>query len=244
MFFHRMKTTHFGYQKDSPEKSRLTKEILMSLVLVMSRATTTKGEQRWGIMSTFPLPMPVMYNAQVFPRFFTTNKELGLAYLPIDTHIAQVTENRTIFPEGSLCFRVTNDSSLEHLCLLLLNYSYAGLEMTVKTDDGYNANATVLYGWWPHVHSTDDDCSNPPRQPQLAPFCTGIPAEDTLFPWTGCQARRSGWAKRGIFSFSPLEGYGNFTTMDPWRYDINPFDLWLLCGHNGSCTDLCFMLRC
>lgn len=26
--------------------------------------------------------------------------------------------------------------------------------------------------------------------------------------------------------------------MDPWRYDINPFDLWLLCGHNGSCTDL------
>ena len=174
-----------------------------------------------------------------FPRFFTTNKELGLAYLPIDTHIAQVTEeNRTIFPEGSLCFRVTNDSSLEHLCLLLLNYSYAGLEMTVKTDDGYKANATVLYGWWPHVHSTDDDCSNPPRQPQLAPFCTGIPAEDTLFPWTGCQARRSGWAKRGIFSFSPLEGYGNFTTMDPWRYDINPFDLWLLCGHNGSCTDL------
>jgi hypothetical protein len=157
--------------------------------------------------------MPVIYNAQVFPCFFTTNKELGLAYLPIHTHIAQVTENRIIFPEGSLCFRVTNNSSLEHPCLLLLNYSYAGLETTVKTDDGYKANATVLYGWWPHVHSTDDDRSNPPRQPQLAPFCTGVPAEGTLFPWTGCQARRSGWAKRGIFSFSPLEGFGNFTTM-------------------------------
>ena len=39
MFSHRMKTTHFGYQKDSPEKSRLTKGILMSLVLVMSRAS-------------------------------------------------------------------------------------------------------------------------------------------------------------------------------------------------------------
>ena len=81
MFFHRMKTTHFGYQKDSPEKSRLTKEILMSLVLVMSRATITKREQRWEIMSTFPFPMPVMYNAQVFPCFFTSNKELGLALI-------------------------------------------------------------------------------------------------------------------------------------------------------------------
>ena len=79
MFSHRMKTTHFGYQKDSPEKSRLTKGILMSLDLVMSRVTIIKREERWGIMSTFPLPMPVMYNAHVFPRFFTTNKELGLA---------------------------------------------------------------------------------------------------------------------------------------------------------------------
>lgn len=26
--------------------------------------------------------MPVMYDAQVFPRFFTTNKDLGLAFLP------------------------------------------------------------------------------------------------------------------------------------------------------------------
>jgi hypothetical protein len=28
------------------------------------------GELRWGIMSPFPLPMPAMYNAQIFPRFF------------------------------------------------------------------------------------------------------------------------------------------------------------------------------
>ena len=70
-----MKTTHFGYQKDSPEKSRLTKGILMSLVLVMSRASIIKREQRWGIMSTFPLPMTVMYNAQVFSCFFTTEAD-------------------------------------------------------------------------------------------------------------------------------------------------------------------------
>jgi hypothetical protein len=38
-------------------------------------------------MSTFPLPIPVMHNAQIFPRFFTTDKELGLAYLPLDKQI-------------------------------------------------------------------------------------------------------------------------------------------------------------
>ena len=62
------------------------------------------GELRWGIMSTFPLPMPVMYNAQIFPRFFTTDKELGLAYLPLDEQIQALLENRTFFLQGSLFF--------------------------------------------------------------------------------------------------------------------------------------------
>ena len=62
------------------------------------------GELRWGIMSTFPLPMPVMHNAQIFPRFFTTDKELGLAYLPLDEQIQALLENRTFFLQGSLCF--------------------------------------------------------------------------------------------------------------------------------------------
>lgn len=30
----------------------------------------------------------------------------------------------------------------------------------------------------------------------------------------------------------------NFTTINPRRSNINPFDQWLLCGINGSCTDL------
>jgi hypothetical protein len=45
------------------------------------------GELRWEIMSTFSLPMPVMHSAQVFTRFFSTDKELGLAYLPLDEQI-------------------------------------------------------------------------------------------------------------------------------------------------------------
>jgi hypothetical protein len=55
-------------------------------------------------MSTFPLPMPVMHNAQIFPRIFTTDKELGLDYLPLDKQIQTLLENRTFFLEGSLCF--------------------------------------------------------------------------------------------------------------------------------------------
>ena len=41
--------------------------------------------------------MGVMHNAQIFPRFFTTDKELGLAYLPLDEQIQALLENRTFF---------------------------------------------------------------------------------------------------------------------------------------------------
>lgn len=60
------------------------------------------GELRWGIMSTFPLPMPVMHSAQVFPHFFTTDRELGLAFLPLDGQIQALMENRT-FPSKEAC---------------------------------------------------------------------------------------------------------------------------------------------
>ena len=74
MFFHRKKTILFGFQNASPEGSPLqkmwTKEgtlkqrwilTLLPEILVPS----ISGELRWGIMSTFPLPMPVMHSAQV-----------------------------------------------------------------------------------------------------------------------------------------------------------------------------------
>jgi hypothetical protein len=54
-------------------------------------------------MSTFPLPMPVMHSAQVFPHFFTTDRELGLAFLPLDGgQIQALMENRT-FPSKKAC---------------------------------------------------------------------------------------------------------------------------------------------
>ena len=53
--------------------------------------------------------MPVMYNAQVFPRFFATNENLGLAYLPKDVQIEQLQENRSLHLAGSLCFHIKED---------------------------------------------------------------------------------------------------------------------------------------
>ena len=68
-----------------------------------------------------------------------------------------------------------------------------------------------------------------------------------MLPWTGCQARKTFWVVEGFFfSISPhvsveineiLAGH-DFNFMDPDRADANPFDQWLLCGVNESCTDL------
>ena len=55
------------------------------------------GELCWGIMSSI-LFMPVMHSAQVFPHFFTTDRELGLAFLPLDGQIQVLMENRTLPP--------------------------------------------------------------------------------------------------------------------------------------------------
>ena len=81
--------------------------------------------------------------------------------------------------------------------------------------------------------------SSPPIQPKLAPFCTGRQDVKLALSSTGCQSRDAGWAIEGLFSFSPFIGQGhNFTNMDPSQANANPFDQWLLCGINGSCTDL------
>ena len=74
MFFHRKKTILFGFHNASPEGSPLqkmwTKEgtlkqrwILTLLLEIL--VPSISGELCWGIMSTFPLPMPVMHSAQV-----------------------------------------------------------------------------------------------------------------------------------------------------------------------------------
>jgi hypothetical protein len=66
-------------------------------------------------------------------------------------------------------------------------------------------------------------------------FCRSVP--DSLLPW----------AVKNYFSFSPyigtvhnssFSGY-NWTYQNPAQVGAsNPFNVWLLCGVNGNCTDL------
>lgn len=89
--------------------------------------------------------MPVMYNAQVFPRFFSTNKELGLAYLPQDNQIHAVQENRSLSLRGSLCFHFSkvNDNKNSINCVNLRNQSAAWQgEASWGTDLEIVANAS------------------------------------------------------------------------------------------------------
>ena len=111
MSFHRKKTILFGFQNASPEGSPLQKmwtkegtlkQLWILTLLLEILVPSISGELHWGIMSTFPLPMPVMHSAQVFPHFFTTDRELGLAFLPLDGQIQALMENRT-FPSKEAC---------------------------------------------------------------------------------------------------------------------------------------------
>jgi hypothetical protein len=43
--------------------------------------------------------MPVMHSAQVFPHFFTIDKELGLAFLSLDGQIQALMEKKKLFPQ-------------------------------------------------------------------------------------------------------------------------------------------------
>lgn len=121
-------------------------------------------------------------------------------------------------------------------CVTLRNQSAAWMrEATWGAEAKIVANASVLYGWWP---------SAPPNvavsaglgQPKMAPFCKGVRANSLALPWTGYQSRSTKYVSE-TFSFSPnLEA--NFLNQTLATVNDNPFDLWLLCGANGSCTDL------
>lgn len=91
----------------------------------------TQGVLRWGILSVFPKPMPVRYNAAVFPRFFTTNSSMNLPYLPLDSLAASLGENRTFETDGSLCFTTRNHSN----CLSLKQHMYGWFSRDRKSGE-------------------------------------------------------------------------------------------------------------
>ena len=113
--------------------------------------------------------------------------------------------------------------------------------------DLFNSSTQTIATWnrgtWP-VSIPKSNASIPP-QTRWAPFCRGV--RDSLPPWTGCQSQKAAWAVKKYFTFFPyisttynqtFAGY-NWTYQSPaQRGANNPFNIWLLCGVNGSCTDL------
>ena len=221
----------------------------------------TQGVLRWGILSVFPKPMPVRYNAAVFPRFFTTNSSMNLPYLPLDSLAASLGENRTFETDGSLCFTTRNHSN----CLSLKQHMYGWFSRDRKSGEfsqSFRENKTytnavvslkVLWinGTFMKPPIKQINYSNiffpyRPRQPKYAPHCVGD-YEGEQWPWTDCQSHATTWADKGHkFSLSPdmeeISGsvYRRVAEGGEFQQDVgrNPFDKWLLCGVNGSCSDL------
>lgn len=221
----------------------------------------TQGVLRWGILSVFPKPMPVRYNAAVFPRFFTTNSSMNLPYLPLDSLAASLGENRTFETDGSLCFTTRNHSN----CLSLKQHMYGWFSRDRKSGEfsqSFRENKTytnavvslkVLWinGTFMKPPIKQINYSNiffpyRPRQPKYAPHCVGD-YEGEQWPWTDCQSHATTWADEGHkFSLSPdmeeISGsvYRRVAERGEFQQDVgrNPFDKWLLCGVNGSCSDL------
>lgn len=125
----RRKIIPFGFRSASLEgssswtmshRNKIPRHRWIILLMLEILVPSISGELRWGIMSTFPLPMPVMHNAQIFPRFFTTNKKLGIAYLPLDEQIQALQENRTFFIQESLCFVLISSLQDKTQCIYIL----------------------------------------------------------------------------------------------------------------------------
>ena len=91
------------------KEGTLNQRWILTLLLEIM-VPSISGELCWGIMSNI-LFMPVMHSAQVFPHFFTTDRELGLAFLPLDGQIQALMENRT-FP--SKVAYVAEDGLVSH----------------------------------------------------------------------------------------------------------------------------------
>ena len=139
-----------------------------------------------------------------------------------------------------MLFMIMNISDSSN-CISLYNRSAAWFDAPT-TSTTYKVNASWVSGWWPAKGEFEKPV---PHQPKWALHCSS--KREGFLPWTGCQSKTVVWTDKGYFTFSPgiSTSYNrtfagrNFTDQDPVQVTTsNPVDLWLLCGINGSCTDL------
>ena len=83
-----------------------------------------------------------------------------------------------------------------------------------------------------------------PRQPRIAPHCSWED-EGLIPPWSDCQSSITRWADQvRTFSFSPNmmvdqeEEFAMKQGLFIQDFRMHPFHKWVLCGVNGSCSDL------
>ncbi|MQL00539.1 hypothetical protein EI005_25300 [Escherichia coli] len=83
-----------------------------------------------------------------------------------------------------------------------------------------------------------------PNQPKMAPHCS-LEDEGLILPWSDCQSSVTRWADQSkTFSFSPNmiddpeKKYVMKKGLFIQDFRMHPFHKWVLCGINGSCTDL------
>jgi hypothetical protein len=69
--------------------------------------------------------MPVRHDAQVFPRFFATNRSLNIPYLLLYKEIAPIEGNVSIKLKGILWFFLVNQINKSSDCAQLYNHSAA-----------------------------------------------------------------------------------------------------------------------
>ena len=98
------------------QKREFWKQRWIMTLLLEIMVPSISGELCWGIMSSI-LFMPVMHSAQVFPHFFTTDRELGLAFLPLDGQIQALMEKKNFFLKGSLCFVMISELKDQRQCI-------------------------------------------------------------------------------------------------------------------------------
>lgn len=235
------------------------------MLSILWKMIQSRAEQRWGILSAFPKPIPVRHNAAVFPRFFISQKMLGLPMLPLDMHVAPLGENRSFMEEGSLCFTLEiNPGSCIALRKQGLAWFQQDQDFTLVSQErrnwqfgpgnqsspfqfsnySYTQKALWFNGTFvsfPNVSESE----SPPVQPRLAPHCWGSLKEGELWPWTDCQSHMVAWADSAHrFTFSPdMRGPAphrfSFTMGFFMQADVMiPYDKWLLCGVYGSCSDI------
>lgn len=232
MFFHRTSKIQCGSEGFNMED--ISSASMMTLLLLLMMSQPEMAAQRWGSLSVFPKPMPVMHNARVLSCLFVTNRSLDLPFLPRDEQISPIEDARHFDLQGSLCFSLLSNTSSG---CILLKYQAMG-EGGAGWDVSQGRNVSWIQGWWP----AKEGSGYPPFQPMWAPFCVEGPQCQGSLPWSGCQSREIIWAKENYFSFSPdisvNSSQAPVNESSPHWYKLDAFNIWLLGGINGNCMDL------